>query len=122
MNTQDIWKAFHDQREEFCRLHEAEVKRDWNGLTAPLAKQALGFAESLILCPTIESVQARMRQDLEGSRSFLVVADNVLSLTEKGGTEPLEARLKKSTPFYLLTSVVLEQLKGSKTTQPHLWK
>ena len=94
---------------------------DWSGLTGPSAQRALTFAEALILCPTLEAIQARMRQDLEGARSFLMVADKVVSITETGGSEPLEERLKKSTPFYFLTSVVLGQLEASKAI-PDLWE
>jgi hypothetical protein len=121
MDADTVWQAFCNQREVFCRLHEATVKKNWSGLSSPSAPRALAFAEALILCPTLESVQVRMRQDLEGARSFLTVADKVVSLTETGGSEPLEERMKKSTPFYLLTSVVLEQLEMSKSTHPDLW-
>jgi hypothetical protein len=121
MDAQTVWQAFHNQREEFCRLHEAQVNKDHSGLSVPSAARALAFAESLILCPTLEAVQVRMRQDLEGARSFLMVADRVVSINATINAETLEKWMKNSVPFYLLASVVLEQLETSKSTQPYLW-
>lgn len=50
-----------------------------------------------------------------------MVAGKVRFLSETPNTEPLAERLKRSTPFYLITSVVLDQLERSKTTDPSLW-
>ena len=123
MNPPEIFfKAFHNQREEFCKMLKSEVAKDAMRLSAPSAKFAQDFAEKLILCPTKDAVLSCMQRDLEGARSFLIIADKVIDLTEKGGCEPLAARLQRSTPFYLLTTVVMEQLELSKHSNPNLWE
>jgi hypothetical protein len=122
VNLENIWQVFHTQREEFCRLHTADVMKDHSGLSSPSPKRALAFAEALILCPSMEAAQARMQRDLEGARSFLIVADKVVSVSETGRSEPLTERLKRNTPFYLLASVVLDQLETYKSNPGNLWE
>ena len=64
----------------------------------------------------MEAIQARMRRDLEGARSFLIVADQIKSVEEIGNknVEFAEQRLKANTPFYLLAYAVLDALEIDK--------
>ena len=77
------FQVFHDQRELFCRLLAAAVAKDFSGLSAPSAERALAFAESVLICPSVEAATLRIERDLEGARSFLVVADKVVHLSSK---------------------------------------
>jgi hypothetical protein len=113
MDSATIWECFHAQREEFCRLFELEMKEaaktlNWPGTAS--AESALAFAEALILCPTLEAIQSRMRLDLTGARSLLIAADQIKRVSERDSKNApfSDKRLKENTPFYLLAFVVLE--------------
>ena len=105
------FQKFDHQREQFCKLLGEEVHKDPSGLSSPSATRALDFAEALIVCPSIEAAILRIARDLEGARSFLVVADKVVSLSSKSDDLVLRQRLTNAAPFYLLSAVVLEELK-----------
>jgi len=105
------YQTFHRQRELFCKLQVEAVQKDPSGLSYPSAVRASDFAEALILCPSIEAATNRIALDLEGARSFLVVADKVRAVASKPNDPVLSERMSNGAPFYFLACVVLEQLK-----------
>ena|ERR1035438_709509 len=112
MNQHDSsFEVFHGQRELFCQLLKVAVAKDYSGLSSPSLQRALDFAEAVIVCPSVEAATLRIERDLEGARSFLVVADKVVSLSSKSDETVLQQRLTNAAPFYVLACVVLEQCK-----------
>src|SRR5262245_11814174 len=107
----DSMNTFCVQLNEFCLMFQGEILRlqtiPGNG---PNANLALGFSETLMLCPTAEAARSCIRRDLAGARSFLVAADGVLRRLRTQRFEFAMEQPEHQTKFYLLSSAIDEFL------------
>jgi hypothetical protein len=112
-------EMFFSQLEEFCRLVQQEFVARFNEVTeiSNSSGHALAFAESLMLCPTVEAAQVCIRRELSGSLSF-VLAIHAMQRQMQLGTLKLPTQAPKfQTRFYLLSLTVRDYL-GSFHAQP----
>jgi len=107
----DSVNTFCVQLNEFCLMFQGEILRlQTIPASGPNANLAVGFSESLILCPTAEAARNCIRRDLAGARSFLVAADGVLRRLRTQRFEFPMDQPKHQTKFYLLSSGIDEFL------------
>src|SRR6476646_8907491 len=95
---------FFSQLEEFCRLVQEEFVARFNDLTeiSTSTTHALGFAETLMLCPTPEAARASIQRELPASLSF-VMAIQSMQRQLKLGTFKLPSEIPEyQTRFFLL--------------------
>lgn len=105
-------EMFFAQIEEFCRLVQQEFVARFNEVAeiSNSSGRALAFAESLMLCPTVEAAQVCIRRELSGSLSF-VLAIHAMQRQLQLGTLKLPTEAPKfQTRFYLLALTVREYL------------
>lgn len=103
---------FFAQLEEFCRLVQQEFLTKFNEVAeiSNSSGRALAFAESLMLCPTVEAAQVCIRREFSGSLSF-VLAIHAMQRQLQLGTLKLPAEPPKfQTQFYVLALVVRDYL------------
>ncbi len=99
---------FFNQLEEFCHLVQTEFLARFNEVTdvANSSSRALGFSETLMLCPTSEAAQASIRRDLPASLSFVLAIQGMQQQLQLGTLRlPCEAPAFQ-TRFYLLALTV----------------
>jgi len=100
------------QLNEFCLMFQEEILRvQITPGKTPSAEVALGFAESLILCPTAEAARACIGRDLAGARSLLAAADAVLRWVRSERFDIAPEEPQYQTKFYLLACVIQDFLR-----------
>jgi hypothetical protein len=107
-----IEEKFLAQLEEFCRLVQQEFLARFDEVKeiSNSTSTALGFAETLMLCPTQSSTQACIRRELEGALSF-VLALQAVQRKLQAQSYSLSAEVPEyQTCYYLLASTVQEYL------------
>jgi hypothetical protein len=105
---------FLSQLEEFCRLVQQEFLARFDEVKeiSNSTATALSFAETLILCPTPESVQASIRRELPAALSFVLAIQN-LQRQLQAQTFSLPSEVPEyQTCYYLLASTVQEFLES----------
>jgi|SRR5215813_11507317 len=103
--------AFCLQLNEFCLLFQREILRQPDiALSNASAGSARRFAETLMLCPTVEAARISIRRDLAGARSFLMAAEGVLRRIRTQIFQFAQESAPYQTRFYLLACGVEEIL------------
>ncbi len=105
-------RAFFSQVVEFCQLLQEELMLNLDDLTqvSTSTARALGFAESLILCPTAEAGRTCIRNDLGGALSFLLALEGVNTRVHKRGFDFPSQWPEHQTRFYVLCCSVQQYL------------
>ena len=100
------------QLNEFCLIFQEQILLlEKAPGKSPSTELALGFSESLILCPTVEAVRVCIRRDLAGARSFLVAADAALKRIRAGRFQLAVDNPQHQTKFYLLAWAINDFLR-----------
>ena len=112
-------ELFFGQLAEFCRLVQEEFLAHFNEVKEiPTSSiRAVAFAETLILCPTQESVRAGIRRELPAALSFVIAIQGLQRLVQIGKFSLPSEQPEYQTPFYLLACSVREYL-DSLQSQP----
>jgi hypothetical protein len=110
---------FFSQLEEFCQIVQEEFLARFDQITdVPIsARAAVGFTESLLLCPTVEAARSSVHKDLTGALSFVLAVQGIQQRIERGGFELPADPPEYQTRFYFLGCAVQEYL-DSLPTQP----
>jgi hypothetical protein len=96
----------------FCPLVRQELLERWDQVDQfPVcAHSALLFAETLMLCPTLDAARVCIRRDLCGALSFLFAVQGIQQRIERGSAElPVQA-MEYATTFFLLACAVQDYL------------
>ena len=103
----------------FCPLVRQELLDRWEQVDQfPVcASSALTFAETLMLCPTIEAACACIRRDLAGALSFLFAIQGIQQRIERGCAKLPTQTVEFQTTFFLLACAVQEYLGSLRTTE-----
>lgn len=103
---------FFDQIEEFCRLVQQEFVARFNEIAdiSNSSNRASAFAESLMLCPTIEAAQVCIRREFSDSLSFVLAIHGMQRQLQLGTLKLPTDAPKFQTRFYLLAQTVREYL------------
>jgi hypothetical protein len=114
VNSLNTAQTFFNQLEELCLLVQKEFLARFDHMTdvPASAEAAAAFTERLMLCPTVEAVEASIRQDLEGALSFIMVLDGLQQRVGKGNLELPADSPAYQTKFYLLACAAQEYLAG----------
>ena len=113
-------QAFNTQLHEFCQLMLSElVHRAGQMPPRPVEpSQARDFAESLLLCPTLESARHCIQRDFDGALHF-VLALNLLNDALPAGRFQIPSEWPKyQTRFYVLGSVVHDYILSLSSEPP----
>ena len=103
----------------FCPLVRQELLDRWEQVDQfPVcANSALTFAETLMLCPTIEAARACIRRDLSGALSFLFAVQGIQQRIERGCAKLPSQNLEFQTTFFLLACAVQDYLASLRKTE-----
>ena len=100
------------QLNEFCLIFQEQILLlEKAPGKSPSMELAVGFSESLILCPTVEAVRICIRRDLAGARSFLIAADTSLRRIRAGRFQLAIDNPQYQTKFYLLACTINDFLR-----------
>jgi hypothetical protein len=107
-------EMFFSQLAEFCRLVQEEFLANFSDIKEiPTSSiRAMAFTETLILCPTQESVCASIRRELPAALSFVMAIQAMQRLLQIGKFNLPSEKPEYQTPFYLLASAVREYLES----------
>jgi len=105
-------EIFFAQLEEFCRLVQEEFLARFNEVSeiSTSTADALGFAETLMLCPTREAARACIRRELMAGLSFVLAVQAMQRDIHLGTVKLPSESPEYQTPFYLLACAVQEYL------------
>jgi hypothetical protein len=105
---------FFGQLEEFCRLVQQEFLARFNEVTEIPASsaKALGFAESLMLCPTQEAARVCIRRELPAALSFVLAIQAMQRRLQLGQFKLPSEAPEYQTHFYLLACTVQDYLES----------
>ena len=103
----------------FCPLVRQELLEKWEQVDQfPVcANSALIFAETLILCPTMEAARVCIRRDLAGAMSFLFAVQGIQQRIERGCAKLPNQTVEFQTTFFLLACAVQDYLTSLRTTE-----
>ena len=103
----------------FCPLVRQELMDRWDQVDQiPVcASSALLFAETLILCPTMEAATVCIRRDLAGALSFLFAVQGIQQRIERGSAKLPNQTVEFQTTFFLLACAVQEYLASLRETE-----
>ena len=112
-------EMFFSQLEEFCRLVQQEFLARFNEVTEIPASnaRALGFAETLMLCPTREAARNCIRRELPAALGFVLAIQAMQRRLQLGQFRLPSEAPEYQTHFYVLACTVQEYLQ-SVHTQP----
>ena len=100
------------QLNEFCLIFQEQILLLEKAPGSPPSTElALGFSESLILCPTVDAVRVCIRRDLSGARSFLIAADATLRRIRAGRFQLGIDNPQHQTKFYLVACAISDFLR-----------
>jgi hypothetical protein len=125
VNRAELLKNFQIQREEFCKLHEAAVRKNPAAAskTWPTPSIALSFAEGLMVCPDAAAAQSHIEKHPTEARAFLVAADKISDDAAEAISAGLAAEPRQDeSKFYVLASFVYDYLSAGKKQHPDLWE
>ena len=91
------------------------------GATPSTTDEALALAESLILCPTLESATRLATQKPAGSTSLIWLAGLYLTLVAKYGAPPPKNPPTNATVFHHLCASTMDFLEERRREQPGFW-
>jgi hypothetical protein len=103
----------------FCPLVRQELLDRWEHVDQfPVcANSALVFAETLMLCPTIEAARACIRRDLSGALSFLFAVQGIQQRIERGSAKLPNQSVEFQTTFFLLACAVQDYIASLRATE-----
>jgi len=105
---------FFAQLEEFCRLVQQEFLARFDEVTTISSSTvpALEFAETLLLCPTLEAARVCIGRELPAALSFVIAIQAMQKQLQKGRFSLPSKAPEYQTRFYLLASTVQEFLQN----------
>lgn len=107
-----VEEMFFAQLEEFCRLVQQEFLPRFDEVPEiPVSSlRALGFAETLMLCPTREAARLWIGRELGSALSFVVAIQAMQRRLQLGQFRLPTKAPEYQTHFYLLACTVQEYL------------
>jgi hypothetical protein len=107
-------EMFFTQLAEFCRLVQEEFLANFNQVRQipTSSSRALGFTETLILCPTQAAARTSIRRELPEALSFVMAIQAMQRRLQIGKFTIPSERPEYQTPFYLLSCAVREYLES----------
>jgi hypothetical protein len=107
-------ELFFAQLEEFCRMVQQEFLARFNEVTQIPAStaQALDFAETLILCPTLDAARNSIRRELPAALSFVLAIQAMQRKLQLGEFKLPTHSPEYQTYFYLLSCTVQDYLEA----------
>ena len=119
MHNEDSISSFRNQLSRFREIAES-LKLDSD--TGAKPSDALSFAEWLMLCPSESSAIAHMQRDQKGAIAFLEIARILDEEFATRNAKPLNAPHPDQTPYYIVSSGVVEWLNSRKDYFPDMWQ
>jgi hypothetical protein len=105
---------FFAQLEEFCRLVQQEFLARFNEVSeiSTSTAHALAFAESLMLCPTVEAARVCIHRELPAALSFVIAIQSLQRQLQAGNFKLPTGAPEHQTKFFLLAGTVQDFLQA----------